>query len=42
MIDAAAVVGTWRMLSWKREFVETGEQIELAWSATCWVCYLHL
>lgn len=28
MIDAATVVGTWRMLSWKREFVETGDQID--------------
>jgi hypothetical protein len=28
MIDASMVVGTWRMLSWKREFVETGDQID--------------
>ncbi len=28
MIDAATVVGTWRMLSWRREFVETGDQID--------------
>ena len=28
MIDAATVVGSWRMLSWKREFVESGEQID--------------
>ena len=34
MIDAATVVGTWRMLSWKREFVETGDKIDSAWSRT--------
>jgi hypothetical protein len=28
MIDAVTVVGTWRMLSWKREFVDTGDQID--------------
>jgi len=28
MTEAAAVVGTWRMLSWTRDFVETGEQID--------------
>lgn len=28
MIHTAAVVGTWRMLSWKREFVETGDRID--------------
>ncbi len=28
MIHMATVAGTWRMLSWKREFVETGDQID--------------
>jgi hypothetical protein len=28
MINAAQVIGTWRMLSWKREFVETGDHLD--------------
>ena len=28
MIDAWQLVGTWRMLSWKREFADTGEVVD--------------
>jgi Lipocalin-like domain len=28
MRDAWELVGTWRMLSWRREFADTGEQID--------------
>jgi hypothetical protein len=28
MADAKAVLGTWRMLSWYREFLDTGEKID--------------
>src|SRR5215472_13379286 len=28
MTDASQLVGTWRMLSWKREFADTGEVVD--------------
>jgi hypothetical protein len=28
MVDAAALLGTWNMTSWKREIIATGEKID--------------
>jgi hypothetical protein len=28
MADAAALIGTWKMVSWKREIIATGERID--------------